>query len=84
MEIKRGFRRGVSENIRDALDLEFFEYLHHERYNYLKVLPLEYITNSDTNHYLLDMNEIVELEAHYKRGWESDENLIRFPKRLNE
>ena len=25
--VVRGFRRGVSENIRNALDLEFFEYL---------------------------------------------------------
>ena len=30
------------------------------------------------------MNEIVELKAHYNRGWKSDENLRRLPKRLNE
>ena len=35
----RGFHRGVIKNIRDELDLEFFESLHHARYNYLKVLP---------------------------------------------
>ena len=38
-DMVRGFRRGVSENIRDALDLEFFESLQHVRYNYPKVLP---------------------------------------------
>ena len=37
--VVRDFRRGVSENIRDTLDLEFFKLLQHARYNYLKVLP---------------------------------------------
>ena len=35
----RVFCRGVSKNIRDAVDLEFFESLQHAKYNYLKVLP---------------------------------------------
>ena len=30
------------------------------------------------------MNKIAELKAHYNRGWESDEDLRRLPKRLNE
>ena len=29
------------------------------------------------------MNEIAELKVHYNRGWEFNENLRRFPKRLN-
>ena len=37
-DVVRSFCRGVSKNIRDALDLEFFESLQHARYNYLKVL----------------------------------------------
>ena len=37
-DVVRGFRRGVSKNIQDALNLEFFESLQHARYNYLKVL----------------------------------------------
>ena len=37
--VVRGFRRGVSENIRNALDLELFKSLQHARYNSLKVLP---------------------------------------------
>ena len=80
----RGFRRSVGENIRSALDLEFFKSLKHARYNYLKVLPREYILDLETNQCLLNVNEIVELKAHYNRGWESYENLRRFPKRLNE
>ena len=35
----RGFRRGVSKNIHDALDLEFCELLQQTRYNYMKFLP---------------------------------------------
>ena len=68
-DVVRGFRRGVSLNIRNALDLEFFELLQHARYNYLKVLPREYITNLKTNHCPIDVNTIVELKAHYNKGW---------------
>ena len=82
--VVRGFRRGVSKNIRNALYLEFFESLQHSRYNYLKVLPREYITNLKTNHFPIDVNKVAELKEHYNRGWECDENLRRFPKRLNE
>ena len=46
----RGFRRGISKNISDALDLEFFKLLQHAIYNYLEFLPQEYITNLKTNH----------------------------------
>ena len=63
--------------------MEFFESLQHVRYNYLKVLPREYITNLEMNHYLINVNEITELKAHYNRGCESDENLRQFSKRLN-
>ena len=71
----RGFCRGVSDNIHHALDLEFFSLLQHSRYNYLKVLPQEYITNLETEHCQLDVNKIVELKTQYNRGWESDENV---------
>ena len=82
--VVKGFLRGVSKNIRYALDLDFFESLQHTRYNYLKFLPQEYTTNLDTKHFPLDVKKIDELKAHYNRGWECDENLRRFPKLLNE
>ena len=37
--VVRVFLRGVIKNIRDALDLDFFESLQHARYNYMKFLP---------------------------------------------
>ena len=79
----RGFRRGVSKNIHNALDMEFFESLQYARYNYLKVLPREYITKLDKNHCLLEVKKIAELKAHYNRRWKSDENLRQFPKKIN-
>ena len=81
--VVRGFHRGVSENIRDTIDLGFFEWMQHKRYNYLKVLPREYITNVKTQHCPLNVNKIVELKAHCNKGWESNENLGRSPKQLN-
>ena len=54
--VVRVFCRGVSDNIRGVLDLEFFECLQHAGYNYLKVLPQQYITNLKTKHCSLDVN----------------------------
>ena len=83
-DVVRGFRRGISKKICDALDLEFFESLQHARYNYLKVLPREHITNIKTKHCPLNVKKIAEQKAHCNRGWEYDENLRQSPKRLNE
>ena len=81
--VVRCFLTGVSENIRYTLDLDFFESLQHTRYNCLKVLPQEYITNLKTKHCPLDVNKIAELKTHYNRGLESNKNLRRLPKQLN-
>ena len=68
-DVVRGFCRGVSENICNTLYLYFFKSLQHARYTYLKVLPIEYITNIEMKYCLLDVKEIAELKAHYNRGW---------------
>ena len=58
-----GFRRGVGDNIRDALDLEFYSALEHETYGYLRVLPRESATNLEDNHCPLNITAVNELKA---------------------
>ena len=41
----QGFRRGVSDNFRDALDLKFYSALEHADCGYIDVLPREYIVH---------------------------------------
>ena len=79
-----GFRRGVGDNMRDALDLEFYSALEHDTYEYLNVTPRDYIDHLETNHCPLDVTAINELKAHYYRGNESNERLSKFATRLDQ
>ena len=52
--VVQGFCRGVGDNIRDALDLEFYAALEHNTYEYLNVLPRQYIVHLETHFCPLD------------------------------
>ena len=82
--VVRGFRRGVNENIMDALDLEFFQGLRHSTYKFMKVLPRQFFTNLETKFCPLDVNARAKLKKRYFRGWDQGEQLVRFPLRLDE
>ena len=80
----KGFRRACNENIMDTLDLEYYQGLQHSSYKYIKIRPREFITNIETNFCLLDVNAVAKMKAHYYRGWETNEPLVQFTKRLKE
>ena len=80
----QGFRRGVSANIRDALDLEFYSALEHADYGYIDVLPREYIVHLETDHCPMDVAAIKDIKAQYYRGKGTDERLSKFATRLDE
>lgn len=71
--VVQGFCRGVGENIRNALDLEFCAALEHNTYEYLNVLPCQYIVHLETNFCPLDAQAIADLKSHYNRGIEQSE-----------
>ena len=79
----QGFRRGVSENFRDALDLEFYSALEHADYGYINVLPREYIDHLETDHCPMDVSAIDDIKANYYRGKGMDERLSKFATRLD-
>lgn len=81
--ILQGFRRGVSHNFRDALDLEFYSALEHADYEYINVLPREYIVHLETDHCPMDVTAIEDIKANYYRG-KGDERLSKFATRLDE
>ena len=53
-------------------------------YKYIKILPRKFITNLETNFCPLDMNAVPNMKSNYYRGWETNEPLVQFPKRLKE
>ena len=82
--VVQGFCRGVGENIRDALDLEFHAALEHNTYEFLNVLPRQYIVHLETNFCPLDAQAIADLKSNYNRGMEQNEQLLKFGTRLDQ
>ena len=64
----QGFRRGIGDNIRDALDLEFYSALERRTYKYINVLPSKYIEHLELRHCPLDNVATQEPTDHYYRG----------------
>ena len=87
--IIQGFIKGTRDNIKDALDLEYYEDLEHVEHGYDNVTPLDFITHLETEHCPCDKQAVKECRDHYFRGWQRNngaktENLIKFAKRLDE
>ena len=84
-----GFCRGASEQIRNALDSEYYEDLEHVRFGYDDVKPREYIEHLEDEHCPLDEAAKLDAREHYFRGWERGrtprpETLAKYAKRLDE
>ena len=83
---RRGALRGLSENVRDALDEKYYLHLKKPIIAYKNVELREYITHLDSKWCKLDTRVVKKMKEHYYRGWEVhiDEHIEEFVKRLNE
>ena len=70
--------------MRDALDLEFYAGLEYRTYEYINVLPRQYIVHLETNFCPLDTQTISNLKAHYNRGAEPNKQLPKFDNGLDQ
>jgi hypothetical protein len=83
--IVKGFRRAISTNIRDALDLRYHNQLKHRVLHYRNVHPRQYITHLKTVWVILDERIKDELTKNYYRGWnDTDEHITGFAIRLDD
>ena len=82
-----GFKRGMCELIRLAVDAEYYEDLSHHVYGYDDIWPIDHFDEIDT-HVPLDEPAKKECRDHYLRGWQlssaKPETIIKFRRRLNE
>lgn len=83
---RKGALRGLTENIRDALDEKFYIALKRQVIAYKTVTVRDYIQHLDVKWCKLDTRVIKNMKDHYYRGWETahDEHIEEFIKRLNE
>lgn len=66
--ILKGFMRGISENIRGALDLEYYKDLEHVDHGFKNVRPIDYITHLEQEHCPCDGQTVKEYREHFFRG----------------
>ena len=83
---RRGALRGLCDNIRDALDVKYFQALKRPVIAYKKVTVKEYINHLDSKWCKLDTRVVKLMKNHYYRGWqvENDEDIHDYVKRLDE
>ena len=83
--IVKGFRRAISNNIRDALDLCYHTQLKHRVLHYRNLHPRQYIAHLKTVWVILDKRIKDELTKNYYRGWnDTDEHITGFALRLDD
>ena len=83
--IIKGFRRAISSNIRDALDLRYHNQLKHRVLHYRNVHPRQYIAHLKTVWVILDERIKDELTKNFYRGWnDTEEHITGFARRLDD
>lgn len=82
--IRKGCLRGVVDNLRDALDEQFYSQLKHRLTAYRNVTPFQILNHLDDRWCPLDVQAKKELRRTYYTKWDADEHLTAFGKRLND
>jgi hypothetical protein len=81
--IRKGFLRGVADNLRDALDKQYYSQLKHWLTAYRNVTPFQILNHLNDRWCPLDMQAKKELQKNYYSKWDADEHLTAFGKRLD-
>lgn len=68
--VLKGFIKGILANIRDTLDLKYYEDLEHVEHCCKYILPSDYIINLEQEHCPCDEQAVKECREHYFRGWQ--------------
>ena len=79
-----GFCKGVKENLMQALDARYYKQLRHTRYKYRDVTPRMFIEHLESKWVFLDEMQKQQLKDDYVRGWDTDEHISAFVRRLSE
>ena len=66
---KKGFERGITDNILDALDERYYCALKHQCFGYRRVLPRAYFVHLETHWCKLDTATRKRMKADYLTPW---------------
>jgi hypothetical protein len=83
--IRKGILRGVVDNLRDALDEQYYSQLRHRLTAYRNITPYQILKHLNTRWCPLDVKAKKELKTAYYTKWEHTvEHLMAFGKRLDD
>ena len=83
---RKGALKGITENIRDALDPKFYQQLCRPIIKFKNITIKQYFQHLDAKWCKLDVGVIKEMKDHYYRGWTltDNEEISAFIKRLTD
>ncbi len=82
--IRKGFLRGVVDNLRDALDEQYYSQLRHRLTAYRNITPFQILDHLNDRWCPLDVQAKKTLKKNYYSKWGTDEHLTAFGKRLDD
>ena len=82
--IRKGFLRGIVDNLRDALDEQYYAQLKNRLTAYRNVTPFQILDHLNDRWCPLDVKAKKALKDAYYTKWDGDEHLTAFGKRLDD
>ena len=82
--IRKGFLKGTTANLRDALDEQYYAQLRNVRTAYRNVLPLMILDHLNDRWCPLDVQARKQLRQNYYTPWSPEEHLTAFGMRLTD
>ncbi len=81
--IRKGFLRGIIDNLRNTLDEQYYSQLRHRLTAYRNVTPFQILEHLNDCWCPLDIKAKKALKDTYYTKWDGDEYLTAFGKRLD-
>jgi hypothetical protein len=81
--IRKGFLRGIVDNLRDALDEQYYSQLRHWLTAYRNVTPFQILEHLNDSWCPLNIKAKKALKDAYYTKWDGDEHLTAFGKHLD-
>ena len=82
--IRKGFLKGVAENMRDALDEQYYAQLKHRLTKYRNIMPQKILDHLNDRWCPLDVMAKKQIRGAYYAKWDEEEHLTAFGKRLED
>jgi hypothetical protein len=82
--IQKGFLQGIVDNLRDALDKQYYSQLKHPLTAYRNITPFQILEHLNECWCPLDIQAKKVLKKEYYTKWDADEHLMAFRKCLDD